>query len=271
MIRLDYNTKVQELWIPRSSTGSGDVRKTYKDGYKDGFDEGLRSSKIKLYDGMKLGYSKIYNLDNFDFSSVRNGEHLFSNCTFYNYDVYDFREINSHLSKQNYFIEGTYFYGNSATYPSVYVTIKENDISPFLYGCRNCVLFVDVDEAISSLFELFNGNKATETHLNSTQSIISFNGIFGNNYCPVFHLSNFDMSKEKYPSDKIFTIYGAVTETITDFYMDADTVPTSTMERLQNALVKETSFYKNTVFHYGKERWTWDSENNEWAITGYDE
>ena len=269
MIQLDKTAREQQLWIPRSSKGSGDVRKSYKDGYKDGFDEGLKSSKIKLYDGMKLGHSKIYNLDDFSFESVRDCNDMFLGCDFYNSDVYDFTEILGKANKQDESFQQSYFYGKTVKNPIVKTVINSNGVrSMFQFGTRYAISYITVSDGVSDLNSLFYFNNAVETHLDLGKAVITnFSYIFTVNYCPVYYLSNFDMSKEKDKNEDLFS--GG--ETITDFYLDADTVPTSTMERLQNAIIKGTTYYKSTVFHYGKERWTWDADNNRWTITGYDE
>lgn len=265
MIRLEYNTKVQELWIPRSSTGSGDVRKTYKDGYKDGFDEGLRSSKIKLYDGMGISYSRIYDWSAFDFSDVKNGRSRFTHLDFYYDDAshFDFSELYNQLDDRDEFMYNSIFKDGQTV---VVRAEKEKPHYFFSWGGKGAIGYIYQNYETTSLYFIALLFKETHLFLN-TSKVTDFSGFFRYSHSPIYYINGLDMTNEEYTDSDIFNSAGE----ITDFYLDADTVPTSTMERLQNALVKETSFYNNTVFHYGKERWTWDSENNEWAITGYDE
>ena len=265
MIQLDYNTKEQQIWIPRSSTGSGDVRKTYKDGYKEGFDEGLKSSKIKLYDGMGISYSKIYDWSAFDFSAVKNGHSKFRNLNFSYDDVtyFDFSELYNQLEDRYEFMHFTTFKDGQTV---VVRAEKEFPYYFFSWGGKNAIGYLYQNYETTRLY--FTGLYFKEVHLYlNTSKVTNFSDFLQYSNSPVYHISGLDMANDKHPNSNLFNS----ANTITDFYLDADTVPMGTMERLQNALVKETSFYTKTVFHYGKERWTWDSDNNKWTITGYDE
>ena len=82
------------------------------------------------------------------------------------------------------------------------------------------------------------------------------------------YISGLDMSNEK---NKNETIFNYQSERIDNIYLDDNSVPRTTLERLMNAYRKDTNLYTTIVFHYGKERWTWDADNNRWKITGYDE
>ena len=266
MIQLDKTTREQQLWIPRSSKGSGDVRKSYKDGYKDGFDEGLRSSKIKLYDGMKLGRSKIYNLDVFDFSAVRQGAYLFKSSNFYK-DYYDFTDLVNQMTDGCYdMFLFSYFYKNATVRIEFFDKEKMKNATKGF--SKSTVHFYQKFET-TSMDNMFSNISSDETHLYlNTSSCTSFNQIF-NAIEGKYYISGLDMSNEKNTDEKVF--YDGYFANLTDMFLDETTVPRTTLERLMNAYRKDTNKYTKVTFHYGKERWAWDTDNNRWKITGYDE
>ena len=98
MIKIEKNTLQQEVWFPRTERGNNMFRKTYQDGFDDGYQNGMASQKVKLYDGMKLAYSTIGSLDDFDFREVKNNSNLFSgqdNCSEQELHLYPFRSVGS--------------------------------------------------------------------------------------------------------------------------------------------------------------------------------
>ena len=270
MIQLDKTTREQQLWIPRSSKGSGDVRKSYKDGYKDGFDEGLRSSKIKLYDGMKLSYSKIYNLDDFDFSEVRKGDNLFESSSFYGKDYYDFTDLVKQMTDNctDIFMH-SHFYGDKEEYPTVRIELYRDIMRRIAYfSFYDSIVYIYQNYDVTNMNEYFSSPLCKELHLYlNTSSCTAFSNLFYNMRNDIY-ISGLDMSNEK---NKNETIFNYQSERIDNIYLDDNSVPRTTLERLMDAYRKDTGRYTTIVFHYGKERWTWDAENNRWKITGYDE
>lgn len=270
MIQLERTTREQQLWIPRSSKGSGDVRKTYKDGYKDGFDEGLRSSKIKLYDGMKLSYSKIYNLDDFDFSEVRKGNNLFTYSSFYGKDYYDFTDLVKQMTDDcDEIFTSSRFYGDKEKYPTVRIELYRDIMRGICYfSFYDSIVYLYQNYDVTVMSNYFTSAFCKELHLYlNTSSCTDFTNLFYNMRNDIY-ISGLDMSNEK---NKNETIFSTQSERINNIYLDDTSVPRTTLERLMDAYRKDTNRYTTIVFHYGKERWTWDADNNRWTITGYDE
>lgn len=261
MIKIEKNTLQQEVWFPRTERGNNTFRKTYQDGFDDGYQDGIASQKVKLYDGMKLAYSTIGNLDDFDFREVKNNSNLFSGCTFTE-DYYDL----SFDHNDGRILESAKFNGTA----TVRYTVPEyrNFNDAMVYGCK--IFYYTITEPLRTMWNgvMYSYDTFEEFHFNGDVSqSIEFEGAI---YLPSvknLYLNTFDMRGEE-KEEMVFKTYG-LPNGLENLYLNED----SSRYTLQRITKDLSSLITNpkTVFHFGKERWTYDAAKKEWVLSGYDD
>lgn len=262
MIRLDkQNETLQELWIPRTERGENTFRKTYQDGVNDGYQDGLVSQKVKLYDGMKLAYSTIGSLDDFDFREVKNNSYLFTHCTFTE-DYYDL----SFDHNDGYILESANF-NDTAT---VRYTVPEyrNFNDAMVNGCK--IFYYTITEPLRTMWNgvLYEYGSFEEFHFKGDVSqSIDFNGAIYLPNVKNLYLNTFDMRGEE-KEKMVFKTYSPM-DRLENVYLNEDS-SRYTLQRITKDLSSLVTNPK-TVFHYGKERWTYDTSSKEWVLSGYDD
>lgn len=261
MIKIEKNTLQQEVWFPRTERGNNTFRKTYQDGFDDGYQDGIASQKVKLYDGMKLAYSTIGNLDDFDFREVKNNSNLFKGCTFTE-DYYDL----SFDHNDGRILESAKFNGTA----TVRYTVPEyryfNDA--MVYGCK--IFYYTITEPLRTMWNgvMYSYGTFEEFHFNGDVSqSIDFEGAI---YLPSvknLYLNTFDMRGEE-KEEMVFKTY-SLSNRLENLYLNED----SSRYTLQRITKDLSSLITNpkTVFHFGKERWTYDTAKKEWVLSGYDD
>lgn len=261
MIKIEKNTLQQEVWFPRTERGDNVFRKTYQDGFDDGYQDGLASQKVKLYDGMKLAYSTIGSLDDFDFSEVKNYSNMFRQCKM-SKGEYDFNFVG--IINHSSVLEETDFNGSEK------VTYTVSKVNYFLDASVNNVknFYYNITEPMtdSSLYSvMYSFGKIENYYFNAdTSQCPYFNSFISLYNCKNLYLNILDMSKESNTNANV--IRGDNYENI---YINAQS-PRLTLERLRDNYVKNVSNPK-AVFHFGKERWTYDTIKKEWVLSGYDD
>lgn len=261
MIKIEKNTLQQEVWFPRTERGNNTFRKTYQDGFDDGYQDGIASQKVKLYDGMKLAYSTIGNLDDFDFREVKNNSYLFSGCTFTE-DYYDL----SFDRNDGYILESAKFNSTATVRYTVPEYMNFNDAA--VEGCK--IFYYTITEPLRTMWNgvMYAYGTFEEFHFNGDVSqSIDFEGAI---YLPSvknLYLNTFDMRGEE-KEKTVFKTYG-LPNGLENVYLNED----SSRYTLQRITKDLSSLITNpkTVFHFGKERWTYDTIKKEWVLSGYDE